>query len=404
MFWAIELQFQSPVHVGAGSSDAYMGAANIVKNGAGEYVIPGSSLAGLFFAGMRCSAKRGADDKSLFNKIMSEESQNAQDASHLMFRTISLKPRMTLLRDRVRINPETKTAADKAKFAQWEILPENTIMLLELDNVSKKDNALTEDEVLKVTTWINQVLASWYHEGFFMGAYSAVGNGYTQVVSAKTCTLTRDNYKEYRKSSYDGLSNSNMGWDVLPLKTINDFNRTYSKRYKITLKTGLHDPLLIKGNSFYPSHTNPDTDAPFIHRDGTIFIPGSSIRGAIGAFMKKYGILAWAELTGQATSDPTISSIKFTDLLSQGSLNPIQIEHHAEDQLSRAIFGGGKFDEERVFDTIFQGEILVSKAFQTHDDDKLQQIFEFLASGMKFRQISLGAGAAHPEMSIEEVK
>ena len=404
MFWAIELQFQSPVHVGAGSSDAYMGAANIVKNGAGEYVIPGSSLAGLFFAGMRCSAKRGADDKSLFNKIMSEESQNAQDASHLMFRTISLKPRMTLLRDRVRINPETKTADDKAKFAQWEILPKNAIMLFELDNASKKDNALTEAEISRVVTWVNQVLASWYHEGFFIGAYSAVGNGLVKVISAKTCTLTKGNYEKYLKSSYDEISGLDMGWELIPLDTIDDFNPAYSKRYKITVKTGLHDPLLIKGNSFYPSQINPDTDAPFIHRDGAIFIPGSSIRGAIGAFMNKYGISDWAKLTGQASSNPTISSIKFTDLLSQVSLNPIQIERHAEDQLSRAIYVGGKFDEERIFDAIFQGEILVSRAYQNLNNETLQKVFDFLASGMKFRQISLGAGAAHPEMSIEEVK
>ncbi|MDD2312739.1 MAG: RAMP superfamily CRISPR-associated protein, partial [Petrimonas sp.] len=308
LFWAVELEFLSPIHIGKGSSDAYMGAAEVVQNGASEYVIPGTSLAGLFFSKMMLSAKLDQED-ALLKRLLPDD-QNAE-ASPIVFRTVVLKPKGDYLRDRVRIDRETKTADDKAKFSQWEVLPENTTVLIELDNVSKGSRRLSEDKVSILKGWINQVFASWHKEGFFIGAHSSVGNGFTKVAKVKMSTLNKDNYQVYlNTASTDTQIVEKMQGTELDLASF-DFIPSFKRRYRLTIKTGLHDPLLIKGNVFYPSKKNPETDAAFINRDGRPYIPGSSIRGAISSFMEKYDVPGWKELTGDTDR---AGRIMFTDL------------------------------------------------------------------------------------------
>lgn len=397
-FWSLKLRHLSPIHAGMGSSDSYMGAADVVQNGAGEYVIPGTSLTGLFFSRMQRSAIR-ADKDDLFNKLLADD----QGASFLIFRTLTLKQAKVLLRDRVGIDPKTKTAADGAKFSQWEVLPQTSTMLIELDNVSKAGSMLDNVEVERIEAWVQQVIASWSHEGFFLGAHSSVGNGYTRVEKAKHCRITKDNYEAYLDASYHSLADADMGWEDLDLDQ--KFIPAFIKRYKITVNTGLQDPLLIKGNSYSASRDNPETDAPFINRDGKIFIPGSSMRGAINSFMNKYELKDWDILSSNATNKLAASHIIFSDLnlMNESKAKLIQIERHAEDQLSRAIYGSGKFDEERVFNAEFSGELMIKNVPQGMDDDSLESIIAALKFGMKYRLIGLGAGSAHPEMHIEEV-
>ncbi|MDD4668001.1 MAG: RAMP superfamily CRISPR-associated protein [Candidatus Cloacimonetes bacterium] len=399
LFWAVELQFLSPIHIGKGSSDAYMGAAEVVQNGAGEYVIPGTSLAGLFFSGMMLCAKINKED-ALFKRLLPDD-QNTE-ASPIVFRTATLNPKGDYLRDRVRINRETKTADDKAKFSQWEVLPENTTVLIELDNVSKGSKRLSEEEVDRLKQWISQVLASWHKEGFFIGAHSSVGNGFTKVAKVKMSSLNKDNYQAYLSTaSNDTQIVEKMQGTELDLATI-EFNPCFKRRYRLTIKTGLHDPLLIKGNVFYPSRKNPETDAAFINRDGRPYIPGSSIRGAISSFMEKYQVPDWEELTGDTGKAGWIMFTDLTMIESEVKAEFIQIERHAEDQLSRAIYGPGKFDEERVFNAVFQGEILLASG-NSLEEKSLEHIFGFLKDGLRHRLIGLGSGAAHPEMTLEEV-
>jgi CRISPR/Cas system CSM-associated protein Csm3 (group 7 of RAMP superfamily) len=303
----------------------------------------------------------------------------------------------------VRIDRETKTADDKAKFSQWEVLPENTTVLIELDNVSKGSRRLSEDKVSILKGWINQVFASWHKEGFFIGAHSSVGNGFTKVAKVKMSTLNKDNYQVYlNTASTDTQIVEKMQGTELDLASF-DFIPSFKRRYRLIIKTGLHDPLLIKGNVFYPSRKNPETDAAFINRDGRPYIPGSSIRGAISSFMEKYDVPGWKELTGDTDR---AGRIMFTDLSmidSEAKAEFIQIERHAEDQLSRAIYGSGKFDEERVFNAVFQGEILLASG-NSLEQESLEHIFGFLKDGLRHRLIGLGSGAAHPEMTLEEVK
>lgn len=412
LFWAVSLHFDSPVHIGSGDSEEYIGAANIVRNGAGEYVIPGTSLAGLFATRLHSTAMVKHEEQGSSSMIVNHSDIEELSASHLVFRTVILKPKNKFLRDRVRINPETKTAADKAKFAQWEILPQNTTFIIELDNVSKQDR-LSDEQMASIQERINQVLASWNKESFFIGAHASVGNGFAKVISVKRCSLCKENYAQYLATPISELHKANMNWESINLDDIK-FKPVFRRRYRLILKTGLHDPILIKGNSYYPSDTNPETDSPFVNRAGDIFVPGSSIRGAITAFMRKYGVKDWLTLCGQPQAqeqnqahedEPTKSSILFTDLklVKDDKVKIVKLEHHAEDQFSRAVWGPGKFDEERAFNASFVGEILVADTYHQYDPSLLDRIFSFLMQGMKHRMISLGAGSAYPQMELEEI-
>ncbi|MDD3097929.1 MAG: RAMP superfamily CRISPR-associated protein, partial [Candidatus Cloacimonetes bacterium] len=233
-------------------------------------------------------------------------------------------------------------------------------------------------------------------------AHSSVGNGFTKVAKVKMSSLNKDNYQAYLSTaSNDTQIVEKMQGTELDLATI-EFNPCFKRRYRLTIKTGLHDPLLIKGNVFYPSRKNPETDAAFINRDGRPYIPGSSIRGAISSFMEKYQVPDWEELTGDTGKAGRIMFTDLTMIDSEVKAELIQIERHAEDQLSRAIYGPGKFDEERVFNAVFQGEILLASG-NSLEEKSLEHIFGFLKDGLRHRLIGLGSGAAHPEMTLEEV-
>jgi len=405
-FWILEISFKSPLHIGKGSSDTFMGAAQIVQNGAGEYVIPGTSIAGCFFSTLQdCAVIDPANElgKELIHEANNDS--NGSNASRLVFRTAVVKSKYNLVRDKVRINRKTKTAAEGAKFSQWEVMPQDMIIMLELDNVSRKDT-LTGDQSNSIEKLIDTVLWSWHTEGFFIGGKSANGNGYAKLISARSCELNNTNFDAYLSSSYRDLPDTEMGWNIHEFHAPPAFNKAFRKRYKLAVNIGYKNPLLIKGGVCYISSENPDTDAAFIQREGVPFIPGSSIRGAISSFMDKYGKTEWNKLLGQENDLPRNEQhggyVIFTDLLMHKEGKLLQIERHAEDQFSRAIYGSGKFDEERLFDADFYGEIFVLSGVPLPDNE-LDNLFAFLKSGIDLNMISLGSGACYPNIILEDI-
>lgn len=402
-FWAMEISFKSPLHIGKGSSEEFMGAAQIVQNGAGEYVIPGTSLAGCFFSTMQDCVEMVGNEE-LWKNLIADEDEKTSKASRLVFRTAVITPEHNVIRDKVRINRKTKTAADGAKFAQWEIMPRDITIMMELDNMSRM-GSLNDEQCADIDKWIKAVLWSWHTEGFFIGGKSGSGNGYAILKSARSCELKKDNFDTYLSSSYQDLPKADMGWIECKFPASPENNKAFIKRFRITIGVSYQNPLLIKGGVCYISDTNPVTDAAFIHRNQKPFIPGSSIRGAISSFMDKYGKKEWKELLGQGeTSDKENQHggyAIFTDLLMQKVGKLVQIERHAEDQFSRAIFGSGKFDEERLFDAEFSGELIILKGM-TITRAVLDELMEFLKSGFMLDVISLGSGACHPRITMEE--
>jgi CRISPR/Cas system CSM-associated protein Csm3 (group 7 of RAMP superfamily) len=417
-FWLISLKFESALHIGKGSSDAYMGAADIIHNGAGKYVIPGTSIAGVFFSTLKTCVNpddmkselwreftEGLDSKQDPENLKKPENNVSPEASRLSFRSVEIVPDWLQVRDKVRINRKTKTAADGAKFSAWEVIPKDLKIIIEFDNISK--SCLPEQGCNLILSWIDTVLSSWKQDGFFLGANSGSGSGFVKVTGIKRCSLNAENLDTYLNSSYQNLPNQEMGWkDYHPTSPSGSRTSVYLKKYSLKVDVDYQNPILIKGGVSIISKVNPGTDAPFIHRNGKPYIPGSSIRGAISSFMDKYGKKDWKILLGQEQEDKG-GYIIFSDLMADDDVainerNLIQIERHAEDQFSRAIYGSGKFDEERLFDTQFTGIVYVLKGSPLADGT-IEDLISFMQSGLKHSVVSLGSGACHPKITLEEV-
>ena len=408
-FWLLTLSFKSALHIGSGSSGAFMGAAEIIRNGAGKYMIPGTSLAGVFLSTLRNCVEAPQESSRHWQELTGTIHKGDEScASNLLFRSAEIEPRYLQVRDRVSINRSTKTAKEGAKFSAWEVIPHDLQILLEFDNMSKA-TVLTDDECQLYKTWIEAVLYYWQQDGFFLGADTGIGSGYVKLDKIQHCRLDKNNFQTYLDSSYAELPTANMGWqDISIAEPSIVTNSAFLKKYRIKLKADYQNPLLIKGGISYLSEVNPDTDAPFITRNGKPFIPGSSIRGAISSFMDKYELTDWQRLLGQeaVTEGETTHGgyIIFTDLkLTNNDAKLVQLERHAEDQFSRAIFGSGKFDEERIFNAEFQGDIYVLQGMPI-SRESLNKLMNFLLTGAKMGAISIGSGACYPQISLEEVK
>ncbi len=415
IFYSVKLHFKSPVHIGRGNQDDYIGAAQIVRNGQGEFIIPGTSIAGIF---SQCISKdktnNSFDDAK--NSWLNDLQPDTR-ASLLIFRSAVLRPigksinvQALRYRDKVRVCRRTKTAAEGAKFSQWEIWPEDTEILIEYDRmncIGLKDN---DEKTIFLDQYIENVLFRWQNEGLFIGGKRGTGNGFCEVKSILKLSVTNENYQDYIEKSYHEL-HTMTGWQNLQKQdNLMDLPKLYPARYKLTVSIDYQNPLLIKGGSSNISAINADTDASFIQRDGYPYIPGSSIRGAFSSFMDKYHRDKWRKVLAQPSDDHAApkraGAVIFTDLYlrhefrSHKSLKQkvVKIERHAEDQFSRAIYCTGKFDEERIFDVVFQGEILVLAEI-----DIVKELFAFIKQATEYNLISLGSGACHPNIHLEEL-
>lgn len=416
-FYRLELDFKSPLHVGKGSQGDYLGASEIIHDGSGAYVLPGTSIAGVFLATLeKCVSKESLDpgEEKLWKENVTTQPSGKEDtsqASRILFRTATLNPLELRVRDKVRINRKSKTADDGAKFSQWEIDPGRVKLLVEIDNLSRSKR-LDQDEFAILESWVETVLYCWQQEGVFLGGHTGTGNGYARLAAMERFRLDATNFKEYLQSSYHDLLDQGGLWsEFTPQAATGSYRATILRRYACTVRTGLQNPLLVKGGSSYQSDANPETDAAFVSRNSRPFIPGSSFRGALSSIMDKYAKLEWKTLLGQPEEEGKDADrggcVIFTDLCldeqASAGMKLLQIEHHAEDQFSRAVYGGGKFIEERLFNAVFQGEIIVLDC-ETARAAHLDGLFGFLKQACEYGLIALGSGGCHPEITLEEKK
>lgn len=416
-FYRLELDFKSPLHVGKGSQGDYLGAAEIIHDGSGEYVLPGTSVAGAFLATLQKCVDRDSfapEDRRLWNQNVTAEPSGKNDdsqASRLLFRTATLTPRELRVRDKVKISRKTKTAEDKAKFSLWEIDPGRVKLLIEIDNLTRSEQ-LEPAEFAKLEAWVETALHCWQREGVFLGGHTGTGNGHARLARVEKFQLDGNNFGAYLQSSYHDLLTQDGLWGEFGFPAVSQaYKGTILRRFSCTVTADLMNPLLVKGGSSYQSIANPETDSAFISRSGRPFIPGSSFRGAVSTIMDKYARLEWKTLLGQPDKDGTDPGrggcVIFTDLYLDEQASPdmklLQIEHHAEDQFSRAVYGSGKFIEERLFNAVFRGEIMVLDC-ETACGADLDGLFGFLKQACDHGLIALGSGGCHPEITLEEKK
>lgn len=398
--YTIKCELKTALHIGCGE-DSPIGAADIYKNGAGEFCIPGTTIAGLFFDTLESiypDISVNSKTKNLWYKCTQNENGDSY-GSPIIFRTSILETKENLvlkIRDRTKINATTKTAEEGGKFSYWEIGPENVnfeiniaIDRISVRFVSDEDNAQLEE-------WIEAVLYSWQNEEFMIGAFCSSGNGWTELTKVlkddKEITLnTPENYTNI----YDHYN--------LNVK-VDDEENGYGT-----------NALLIKGGDSNES-LNPGNfvDGIFVNTGKKLYIPGSSIKGVFSFFMEKYGQEEWAKLLGVDLANDKkaldyAGDLFIQDLFPEEYQNNhlISIERHAEDEFTRAVFGTSKFNEERVFHTTFSGKILIRKSTRIDKnriaEKEISDMIDFIKQGMSQRLISLGANGCYPLFSLQKI-
>ncbi len=420
--YKLDIQLKTALHIGSGLIEDALGAANMVRNGKGEFIIPGTSIAGLFFDRLDQLLTENEKSTDQYKKIVPadhQESGNQERETDLksfsspyefstyFFNMAKVKP---AIRDRVKINRSRKTAEDKAKFSHWEIEPyeldENPVMMtLEMTiNTDKylpvdfdssdivptaSENDIKKWDIDLLKTWAEKVFNSWEKDGLFIGAFSSSGCGWA-ILKSFNCYPKKDvNINDDNNKVHNNL------FVEIPLRIIiKDEADGYGT-----------NTLLIRGGEAMFSLGNKDDiepDAVFMNNGTRLLIPGSSVKGVITAFLEKYGHIQWNEIffgqteEKEATAGKVYISDFYPDNFNKDHL--AVINHHAQDEFTRAVLGSSKFDEEALFYTSFSGFI---KIYKKDWNDEMKQMFELINNGMKARVISLGAHSTYPIWELE---
>lgn len=406
-FYFIEVKIKSGIHIGTG--EELFGVYDVLKDESGNFLIPGTSIAGMFFERLEklYDFKNNDNYKYLTGKL----NPDSNYASSIIFNSVILKTDENKLRKRTRtkIDQESKTAKDKSKFSYFEIMSKNNNefdfeIKIEIDNKSLKRKSFDISEVDK---YVRAVIKSWKDEGFQLGANKNLGAGNCCVENIRELIINKKNIEDYIMK--DDFINNNKNNEINKEIDSIEVSKIY-KEYK--LKMDLKDDygiigLLIKDTQFEESSKKIDTKSSendvihndnvhldvFINDDKKIFIPGTVLKGVFKSFYEKY--------KGNEDLDKFNNIIIFNmypENYNQESLK--RIERHKEDSFSREIYEGGKFREERLFNTQFEGKIKILK----EDADKYNELFDFLQKGFIHRLISIGSPACYPIFTLEEAE
>jgi len=413
----LEFLIETALHIGSGILSPETGAGIIAQNGAGEYYIPGTSFAGLFFERLWHLNNENEDDvyNTLMGKVEMENSNENKKyyntGSPIVFRSSIIEKPELMIRDRVKINRKLRTAEYESKFSVWQINPhihkepliikaicEIDLSSFIIDDMRQASNINKKIDYNIVITTVEKVFNSWNKEGLFIGGYSSSGMGWATLKSAtkNSESVLRDDIKKDLHSVF-------KTWDViLEVKNESDGYGTNG-----LLIRGGDEQLSFRYNEGKTninqspiSEINPQIDAVFMHDGKQLFIPGSSLKGAISFYLDKYGKTERLKnLLGQEKSDVG-GKVFFKDLYPTNykSKHLLTIERHAEDEFTRAILGTSKFDEECLFNTTFEGQIRC----YANDEKEVGNMIAFIKDLCDNRMISIGAGSCYPKITIKE--
>jgi len=403
ILYKTNLKLETALHIGCAQKSP-VGSFDMMQNGAGEYLIPGTSIAGVFIDTLRDLIDLGdQNNKTLYYKISDTEEINGEKknrGSALVFRSVNLgesPPKQ--IRNRTKIDRETKTADEGALFSYWEIEPENVSfeVKIEIDNLSVKNK---DEDIKTLQNWVKLIFASWRKEGVFFGGHNSSGNGFCTLEKAEEWVIDSEaKFKNYldNETKYSNIS---------------EYPKEIMQRFKTwTITVDMNDEedsygtnaLLIKGGVSHTSLAGNPSDGVFINTGKRLFIPGSSLKGTFSMFLEKYEKKDWLkDFFGQEGSDKQgyiyFPDLIFPDKMNDGKKHLINIERHAEDEFTRAVYGSSKFNEERLFYAKGEGKIRVP----LEEAEAVKDLFEFMQQGCKHRLISLGANGCYPKITIVE--
>ena len=314
-----ELVMDSVLHIGGGDFLNYTGIIAQYRDGMGRPVIPGSSVAGVFVqrAIEILSSTDDAELANLWPKITGKgRTEESTDASIYIFPTLklchgdSLSVDPVFNRDMVALDPRTKTAMDKAKFA-FEVLEPG--LRFEFVTIVDCHRFTEESDRIKAIQLLNRILGmEWSDKGRgFIGGGSARGMGWFHLenlcfaavdsaVAMRTYLEARDESVWMKQCEREGTTvvsnqvNEELGgeWKAEPLTDwkIRIVPREEKNGFGIwptIVRTGKEQTLDKKSDMEFT------TTRFWTYKDGrwsyriVPTIPGSSLRGAARALLTR---------------------------------------------------------------------------------------------------------------------
>lgn len=430
-----ELVLDSPLHIGAGG-DSNRGAEPVVRDRSGYPVLPGSSLAGVFFEHAARLVKAKTDNAgaaALFKRLTGRDrSLVAEDeftASILKFRSAPLVDKILFdappvhVRDGVRIDDKTRTAEDGGKHS-LEVVPPGLrfafTLEAELGGVDERDSDELFD-ILYAVVWRDfgeRRLGT-------LGKGAARGTGWFHLEHLESAAvdssdslrtyLDADDAREWvEKEVRFSVLGKDKGKSTLPDADVAVFD---------VMVSVLPDwPVLVRESPELGYLDESQADQVFVRipqwsKNSSRWavklkpvIPGGSLRGALRAFVER---LDGSRASSDAKTlrqlfpgdgkDENASRLLVKDAaLEVEEIKVKVVERLALDEFTRGVFGSGKFSEEPMFfEGTFKGRMIIESPKEGEKEALVKLVNSWGARDCGL--IPIGAHGAPAEWKIEEV-
>lgn len=331
---SLTLAARTPLHIGGmgGSVDTDLALA---INGAGDYYVPGTSLAGALRGWLltRAIGELAAKEKEKIERLWGWQEKSAGHASFVLIEDARISPPpgkqivFTEIRDGVGIDRVTGAAANQIKFDR-AILPRGTQLSFEM-LVELGGDAAQQNEARFLT---QQVLDALQKGRIRFGAAKSRGLGRVTVVKEEIC--------EQQLRSKNGMLATLRGQGATPQAATGEPVKLQSApRLEIDIAWKPRGPLMVKAErEGFAVDMLPLVSARDVMTGALSFVlPGSSIKGALRSQAER--IIR------------TLLPIKALEPVKgkQDFINQIETKHEGEQtSLIGWLFGiAGKPDEEK---------------------------------------------------------
>ena len=447
-----DIVLDSPMHIGTGDV-TLRGADVVLRDKNGYPYIPGSSLAGVVLSHAQSLLDINNEMiRKSFSKLtgrhLKKEDKDKIDhmASVVKFRSSSMKMKEKLtnapvhVRDGIRINEKTRSAADKAKFSLEAVPPGLRFDLwieVELGRITKEEDK----------KWLLALIYAVLIRDFsdrqlgLLGKGSARGTGWFHFEDLYAAQVEADNFPSFLKNpnamiwahqqkanelenTFDALS------DIIDEENISSAKCTLCQLTLEIIEGKDSDdwPLLIREapELGWMKGENNQADQTFVKMplwslkendwewEPVPTIPGGSIRGVLHAFFKrltKANKLSdknvaltkalFPEPDPQDKDTEQGSRLRFRDAVYTGDhmKNTTLVERVALDEFTRSVVN--KFNEEPLFSGKFVGKVMLEEQGEG-EIDFLEQMINTWGS-KEFGLIPIGAQSTPVHWKLEVI-
>lgn len=261
IYYYLELENISPIHIGNGQND--ITDLDVIKDKNGCFYIPGTSIAGSIIHYLSEEERKIILPELVVDKRTVQTKQSPLFISDA--RLIDSNTNLIEARDGIALD-EYKVTIDGAKY-NYQVVPANRKFEL-LMEITDRDNNNYEDIMEKVFSAIN-------NQDIKVGFKTTRGLGRLKINKLGKKVFTKDNFEEYFSfNRYNYFQYDDM-----------DIKEVVSKRYT-TIKLVLKQKGGISIRTYNTS--KEDVDYKHIHSNGKAVIPATSWNGLIRKTLSDY--------------------------------------------------------------------------------------------------------------------